>query len=448
MIDSGSGRASMREQSVKGVSLALACVLVLSALPYFVGFLSLQLVAPALLVLTGGWLLGKNTVGHGSHLRLRPTVFFLAIATLVPIASAATRGDASSAVYGTLFLVTLIAASVVGSHVQLSSLLVIYWYSGLVFVLLTAILGSSQFIQSLLGFSRFGLASFHPNLYAFVAGSYLIVAVYVAATRRSAWRGCLAAILAAVLTVLVWAPLSRGTLASLGVAAVFSLLVFLGTWFSPRRRPPRARILFTLLLVVIVAATTLILFPQLLSRFGSTLGEALAWNNPYRGVGTGLTGRIATWSQALDLMTPEVIAYGTGMRTSDLIVGASIDNGYLVLLFDTGVVYTITVLIALLGSVIVFLRRYFRERDSASLTAAAILVFHLSNNLVARYLWGLGIQHRFLFWYSCSMPSGVPHSRLPIAPHCWVSPGAARILRPEALPGSELAQAATATGER
>jgi O-antigen ligase len=107
-----------------------------------------------------------------------------------------------------------------------------------------------------------------------------------------------------------------------------------------------------------------------------------------------LTGREERWIAALAELRGWQLVTGFGFRTSGTDFGFPLDNGYLTLIYETGIVATITVLIGYCRAFFLCARRFMQPRlenaDAVAIGGLMFLAVFLTNNLVARYLFGIG----------------------------------------------------------
>jgi O-antigen ligase len=98
---------------------------------------------------------------------------------------------------------------------------------------------------------------------------------------------------------------------------------------------------FALAFVALVSIVLLLAYYDAVESWVSSL---FFLNDRYRGLGTGFTGRVDAWQEALDLFQQNP-AFGVGFRMHEryMTTLSSAHNGYLSLLAEVGVVGTIPV---------------------------------------------------------------------------------------------------------
>jgi O-antigen ligase len=134
------------------------------------------------------------------------------------------------------------------------------------------------------------------------------------------------------------------------VALAGVLLVVAVLYFREMNRPR----LWSLLVgtCVVLIAVGLLLDPYIFNAVGYIKQNVLLVNDPYRGVGTGFTGRTEIWSETIDLWLKHPIV-GIGFRQHEqFLAGAPAHNAYLAMLADTGVFGLLIYVFLLVASLI------------------------------------------------------------------------------------------------
>jgi exopolysaccharide production protein ExoQ len=178
------------------------------------------------------------------------------------------------------------------------------------------------------GLVRFMPFQNHPNLTGFIfgAGTILLARRALIAGRRSErWLMSCAAV---VTTVFVVAASARASLIALGIAGIFSLLLYvrLGTLLRAASWSGGA-------LALLSIAT------PLGTRVAKYLGGILEFDSKTRGVGSGGTGRGDLWHQGIMTLVsdPRLLIFGGGLRSSDIdVIGFSTEDSYITILLDSG----------------------------------------------------------------------------------------------------------------
>lgn len=167
----------------------------------------------------------------------------------------------------------------------------------------------------------FGL---HPNFTGLVAVSVGIMAF---------------ALRSKVLTWACWAVAFMTIYNTSSRGSMFALLAGTAVFFSDWLRSGR----FVLLkgMIVAIAFITLagLTFGFFPGQSFSILDDVLLLSDPYRGVGTGFTGRVAAWLETLEIWMSSPM-FGVGFRQHEIFLttASSAHNAYLTMLVDTGVI--------------------------------------------------------------------------------------------------------------
>jgi O-antigen ligase len=142
----------------------------------------------------------------------------------------------------------------------------------------------------------------------------------------------------------------------------------------------------------------------------SFIDEHLELSSPYRGLNTGLTGRIAVWRSVLDVLKDGSWLGGNGLRSTDQIAYDinTVDNGYLVLLYEAGVIPAIGICLLYFTHTGRVVRNYLHSRDEGDSRAliglVLVTVAFFTNNLTARYLFGMGNPYSLMMLVFLAAP--------------------------------------------
>jgi hypothetical protein len=93
--------------------------------------------------------------------------------------------------------------------------------------------------------------------------------------------------------------------------------------------------------------------------------DVLLLDDPYRGLGSGVTGRDSTWAFALETITANPV-FGVGAAITNRLATAAgqslVHNGHFLLVADLGLVFVAPIYVLLLGSIVLgFRKRFWRE---------------------------------------------------------------------------------------
>ena len=346
-------------------------------------------------------LLGYTLIIFSPEFRLRkilsnilsPTNFFFVIALpLISTTASLYCENRDPALYGLFMTTTLITIRGILCIVKLEDILKCYFYASVLFIAIYISISLPDLINAILMNHRFYNFSFHPNLLAFILVGSIPVQlwVYKTITNHKLW---ILVLILFNISIIFYAS-SRGSIVALltGIFGI-SILGYTKRCISLSHNKFRKyfwKPVVIFFLITIVATVSLINHDRLVSY----VYEILEINSPYRGLNSGLSGRINRWSLTLDDLKHGSLFFGNGYRTGSDLLGFSIDNGYLTLIYEMGAFVSIFVVIKYLWVTVYFARNYLRSfniRDDAlffSLTF--IMIIFLTNNIVVRYLFGMG----------------------------------------------------------
>lgn len=374
----------------------LALVFSVSFFVYFLDVSETQLAMPVGafcligLVLLIRSLTGRILRAEGKFSVSRPAATAV-IALCIPIVVSEFSGHAMAAVYGLALVASVISARVILCYLSLGEILLAFFYSALISAVGFFVAGYEVISGSALGQVRLNLFSFHPNLIGFIFGAYVVVAVYALLLRGSRMAG----IFLIVSLTIIFLASSRGSLVAIAAATcVAAALAFVRglTWkrFTVVSGWGVTVVLGMLAMAIIVWAV----LPQVTKPVVAYVDNVLDISNEYRGLDTGLTGRVDNWRTTIAAIDGGRWLVGYGYRTSATDLGFSVDNGYLTLIYETGFVTAAVIFFLYAATVVRLVHSYWKsaskEESTILLVAIAFMAYFLVNNLVARYLLGIG----------------------------------------------------------
>jgi len=368
----------------------LSLAFVLSFLQYFwpIESKTIQLVPISVLLASGyvGFVdcCRKGRLGT-SLVALGPILGAAALTTIVSGFAA----NQEALLYGTLMLLVLPAVRFILGTIRFKGLLESYHRASMVSLALAVGAGLEMIVAAAHG-GRLQLLSFHPNLIAFTLVSFVVVQVWGwRAGGRLRWLSLLCACASAALLVLTN---SRGSLAALLAAGVICVSLLAPRAIRGRRLVTCGRILLCCVVGLVLTASVPLVHDKVGYWYYSA-SESLELNSPGRGLHSGLSGRFGEWTRTIDLLGDGSWMEGHGFRTSGDEVG-TIDNGYLVLLYECGILTAAIVLaryaLALWYSWRNAIRTAQESRALLLLALCCILFAFLINNILDRYLFGCG----------------------------------------------------------
>lgn len=302
-------------------------------------------------------------------------------------------GDQYSVLYGMTLIAVVLSARLVLLQIGLPEVIRSFYHAGVVITLFLAVAGRSAITGYNAGARFSGNSDAHPNLVAFVLAGFLPVMIWRALEYTSPRkRRCMAA-LCALNFLLIFLSGSRGALLAVTAAATaLAMRAGLAGRLKGKIRLRHVQVIVLLILVPLILA--------FLGRNGhytkieDFLNTALSLNNSQRGLKSGFSGRTVFWLKAIRRMHEEGRwLFGFGYRMGDVMVG-TIDDGYLQLLFETGLISGLIIL----GALVTVFVRLFRMTQARENTVWlryhtmlwCMLIVYFVNNVSTRYLFSFG----------------------------------------------------------
>jgi len=385
------------EKTSSRVMMSLTVVFLLSFLQYFFPIEIVTLLIPvSLLIFLAYTVLIFSKSDRFQRIigeLFAPKIFLFILAiTLVPTIVSLFSGDVYSALYGCLMMVTLLSVRVILTVVSIKDVLSSYFYASVIAIPIFVIVNAKDLFTAITGNYRLFSFFYHPNLIAFLIGGFIPVQLWKIRTQTK-HRFWILALIFMGLTILFFSS-SRGSIVSIiaGGTVISSIYYFkqinIGNLKNAGRHFFYAIFLSGLAIIIIV------INPIVVDNILWYIADKLDLFNPYRGLGTGLTGRIDNWNLTIYSLKHGLWFLGNGFRSGSRDLGFSIDNGYLTILYEIGIVPALLIATKYIWVTLSFALKYFRAQtfqDAALyLSLIFIMVVFLTNNMVARYLFGLG----------------------------------------------------------
>lgn len=343
-------------------------------------------------------LLHQAARGHktNAHTLTQPHAFLaLVVVPALGLFGAAFSEDDYSIRYGVLLWITLLSAKAIVMAFGLRRVINAFLLSSVFSILVLAFLTWRDIASSVVEAERFNAYGFHSNLLGFIFGGFLCWQITQAMIRKGTSSLLWLPFAAASAMIIVFAS-SRGSIVAVAIALICGLGI--GYYSNSQLLSGRLRLVAAGLVTMSIVGGLVFTFYLDESRIddlGQLVETYLAITDPYRGVDSGLTGRLDAWVDTLDLISrdqPWLI--GSGYRTGgEAQLGFSIDNGYLTLLFEVGLAGTLIIVSLYVRALTIALRECLNNRDErhyVGLGFSVFLIFVLTNNVVARYLFGMG----------------------------------------------------------
>lgn len=389
----------------------------------------------ALAALIGMVLASRRQLRKTVSSLLHPSFILLLVALLIPLLSSGFSGHTREVEYALLLVGTLITVRVILSVLTIEEVLRAFAAASVFCSIALVIEAHTALSVSAVTGVRFGLSTFHPNLIGFLLAGFFSVQLW--AFQTSSQLKPLWVVLCSVEVGIIVLASSRGSIVAVGAG----LLAVTGLSLTKSVKVHKLALIRWQTAGIVMAITIgvfLLSRTSALHTWVSYVSDALKLHDPYRGLDTGLTGRTTTWAKTIEVLNEKSSwITGDGFRSRDELIDSSIDNGYLALLYEAGLIVAFIVVVKFFYITYIAARRYLvsvEPRDSQLLLAVVCcLVVFLTNNLVARYLFGIGNPFSIIGLFLIVMaPGDVPLRRSqPSSLHLYVpeSPRGRRPLR-------------------
>jgi O-antigen ligase len=232
----------------------------------------------------------------------------------------------------------------------------------------------------------------HPNLLSFILGGFLPAIVCRAMEEKEPWRKRALILLSLATVVFIFLTGSRGTLSAVLAAAACVIARAVGGGRLLRFRIRRVHIM--VLLTMIPLAVMFLLAHNRIGHIVDFLNDFLSLSSSQRGLKSGLSGRTGIWNIAFRILRAhDRWLFGFGYRAGDRMVG-TIDNGYVQLLFESGLIAGSMILGSMLR-VFFLLWKASRLGENNAWTRYymmlwSMMIVYFLNNVSTRYLFSFG----------------------------------------------------------
>lgn len=389
--------------------IALTLVFTLSFLTYLVPELTVSVQLTPLILFAV--LVFFRVFCSDSALRAMGSLFaadgllFVTVITLLTIRPSIDSRSDKSFSFALLISACLILARLYMAVVPIREVLEAFFWSGILSVGIFIPLSFADLMRALETMARFSAFSFHPNLLAFVLAGYFCVMVWKFMTGE--WRvKILAGLVGLVCLVIIFFASSRGSIAGIivGCSFVKGMAILRA---RKERRTSLLRLGFlgaTLLLAIVI----FIQHPEWTKDSYAFVDQVLELSSEYRGIDSGFTGRLDNWKETMRVFADGTWLRGRGARSSDSLTSL-IDNSYLVILYEIGLLPVILITWRFFSILRGFFRGYFRaisQREKHFYLACSLLiVVFLVNNVVDRYLFAVGNPYSLLAFFLFAAPT-------------------------------------------
>ena len=386
----GFARPSTLQLSLKWLVQTSLCVSFLTA------FLEYEVTSPlvvflplAVLALCGLPVLsGRQRTDRLQHILGGGGLLFAAM--LFGEAVSYTSGDKYSMIYGLGFIMVFLCARLVVLEIGVPNVIRAYSQAGIATASVCLISGRQTLLA---GSGRFnGGTRAHPNLISFILAGFVPVIIWRAMEEKAGWRKKALIGLSIVAFGMVFITGSRGSLSAVLIAGGAMLLRgAMGGWLRAIRVRHLHIIVF---LILIPLAASYLLKNNRIGHVGSFLVDFLSLNTSGRGLKSGLSGRTGIWQIAFHILRAnDRWLFGFGYRAGDRLVG-TIDNGYVQLLFESGLIAGGMILGSMLRVFFLLWKASHPRENNAWTRYYAVLwclmIVYFMNNISTRYLFSFG----------------------------------------------------------
>lgn len=292
--------------------------------------------------------------------------------------------------YSVLFLVIIFMIYIAVNTIDFQLILNSFIGAGIAITATVLVLGMNDLSHALsmnidpeFGLLRFSPLGLHPNLVGHIFGGFAVAFFCCMLYGQKTLYKLFFALLVGVAFVFCIAASSRGGLiaASLGIVTVYAFAI----WQDKTKR--KYFLLFLLLAVLSL------FFIHGIDKIISYLSSMLEFDTRDRGINSGLTGRTANWDKLLGTVfsSGRSVLLGNGLRSGGPeVLGYSIDNGYLNMLYETGLVLTTWFVILMIINTNKLRKSLLDTPNVLKAVALGLFVFILVESIVARYLLSIG----------------------------------------------------------
>jgi O-antigen ligase len=301
-----------------------------------------------------------------------------------------TSHDTYSELYGLVFIGVFLCARLIVQEIGIPNVMRAYSQAGILTACVILITGRQTLFASEGRFA--GGTRAHPNLVSFVMAGFFPVIIWRAMEERVRWRKRVLIGVSIATFGLIFLTGSRGSLSAVLVAAGALLVRAMGSGWLRRIRIRHLHIMAALILIPL--ATAFLLQHNRIGNIASYLNDFLSLSTNQRGLKSGLSGRTGIWTLAFGILrSHNRWLFGFGYRAGDRLVG-TIDNGYVQLLFESGLIAGLMILGSMLR-VFLLLWRVSRPIENNAWTRYymmlwCLMVVYFLNNISTRYLFSFG----------------------------------------------------------
>ncbi len=302
-----------------------------------------------------------------------------------------TSHDTYSQLYGLVFIGIFLCARLIVQEIGVPDVVRAYSQAAILTVSILLISGRQTMFAA--ESSRFsGGTRAHPNLLGFVMAGYFPVIVWRAMEENAGWKKWALIVLSLATFVILFLTGSRGSLAAVLFAGGALLVRAVGSGWLKR---VRLRHLHMMAFLILIPLAVMFLFENnRVGRIGDYLNDFLSLSTSQRGLKSGLSGRTGIWQIAFHILAVrDRWLFGFGYRAGDRMVG-TIDNGYVQLLFESGLIAGGMIFGSMLRVFLVLWKASSARINNAwtryYMMLWCLMIVYFLNNISTRYLFSFG----------------------------------------------------------
>lgn len=369
--------------------MLLTVVFILSFLPYVFGLTLQNLLIPIAALCSSAIVVPlicpQRHGAVGRSLTSGPFVWIAAIMPVLPLTWAVAHQDTQSVLYTVLMLAVLVSCRVILTAIGFRAVVRAFSVAGLVCVPLFLATSLGGLMYALHHAIRYRPAETQPNAVAYIFAGFTVVWLSTLWHHPRLSRKLLYGVAIAASSCVIFLASSRASMLAVTAAALcmvcISLMRLRPTSLVSVNGVSMSALAFFLAIVLL-----LVVSPTVLERY---LGHFLQLHSQYRGFGSGLSGRLARWSITMAHISAGLHwLFGSGYDSSRTQLGFSIDNGYLTVLYEAGVLGLAIIAARLISLLRASFRGALRHPEFGVLLM--VLVALVLNNVFDRYLFQMG----------------------------------------------------------
>jgi O-antigen ligase len=310
--------------------------------------------------------------------------------------------------FALLLSICLVLARLYMTVVPIKEVLEAFYWSAILSLLIFLPLSFGMLIQSAMKFERLMAFNFHPNLLALQLVAYLCVMVWKLMTGDWIMK-ILSSSVGVVCIIVIFLTSSRSAIAGIiaGLGFVIGVVVVDAVKQHRKRTLKMGVFVLALLAVLFLAAQNL----ESTQEAYAAVDQMLELSTASRGLDSGMTGRFDMWREVLRVIRDGSWIFGHGVRSSDAVwsYDPKIDNSYLVILYDMGVVPLVLITWRFVSILRATTRGFFSAMDEnqkkLALACGMFLVVLLVTSIVERLLFAVGNPFSLLAFLFFATPT-------------------------------------------